>query len=101
VGVVPLRTDNAFSLYTAFDDSSAPDSAAAERKLMRAILRSAIEDLKRSGEPYRQARKYFLSNDEDYLFSFICICNHLGICPVTIRTRLGLHVQHIHERLAA
>jgi len=66
-------------------------------------LRTAIEDLSKRGEPYRQARKYFLSSDEFYLFSFLNICNYLHICPRKMRLKLGLGVGEFRpdQRLAA
>ena len=78
------------AIYTAYDDHQGKDSAEAEKNLMRAILQSAMEDIRKRGEPYRDARRYFLSRDDYYLFSFLSVCHHLDLCPRTIRTLIGL-----------
>ena len=78
-------------VFTAFEDFSAPDSAEAERNLMRAILRSAMDDMRKRGEPYRDARRYLMSNDNYYLYSFMSVCQHLDLCPKTIRRLVGLN----------
>ncbi len=93
------RADSA--IYTAFDDFLGKDPAVAERNLMRAILRTAFEDIRKRGDAYRHARSYILSNDDRYIYSFRCICYHLNLCPLTIRSRLGLLKEHEMERLAA
>jgi hypothetical protein len=96
---VNSRADTA--VETAFDDHVQRDPAIAERNLMRAILRTAFEDIKKRGESYRLARQFFLSNDEFYLFSFKSICYHLNLCPHTIRNRLRLIRDSELERMAA
>lgn len=78
------------ALYTAYDDFVQRDNAEAEHNLMRAILRGAMEDLHQRGDYARHARLFFLSNEDEYLFSFRSICSHLGLCPVTIRQKLSL-----------
>lgn len=91
------------TVFTAFDDHQMRDTAISERNLMRAIVRSAMEDLTKRGEIYRQARQFFLSNEDYYLFSFLSICYHLGLCPKTIRIKLGLvsDRQSSSEQIAA
>ena len=64
---------NEGSVYIAYDDHEGFDSALAEKNLMRAILKTAMEDIRKRGEPYREARRYLLSNDERYLFSFMSV----------------------------
>ncbi|MCB0360806.1 MAG: hypothetical protein KDD44_14255 [Bdellovibrionales bacterium] len=76
--------------YTAYEDHVAWDPACPERNLMRQILRLAMEDLKKSGELYRDAKNFMLSEDESYLFSFLSICAHLDLCPHTVRRICGL-----------
>ena len=83
------RPDTA--IFEAFDDHVAKDPAIGERNLMRAILRTAFEDLNKRGEVYRLARHFILSEESSYVYSFRNICYTLNLCPVTIRTRLGLH----------
>lgn len=88
-------------VYTAYEDFDVHDSAEAEKNLMRAILKSAMEDIRKRGEPYRDARRYFMSRDEQYLFSFLSVCNHLNLCPKTILYVLGLADLTASKRLAA
>lgn len=87
------------AIHTAYDDYQVWDSATPEKNLMRAILRSAMDDIKKRGEAYRDARRFFLSEEEQYLFSFISICYHLELCPKRLRRLLGVTVSL--ERLAA
>ncbi|MCB0322404.1 MAG: hypothetical protein KDD69_02490 [Bdellovibrionales bacterium] len=82
--------DRETAIYAAYDDHRHRDPAEAERNLMRAVLRTAMEDIRKRGEPYRDARRYFLSTDELYAFSFLNVCYHLDLCPRTIRTVVGL-----------
>ncbi len=83
-----LTSDSA--VHVAYDDHVSHDPATPERNLMRAILKIAMDDLRKSGELHRDARAYVLSNDDDYLYSFISICAHLNVCPHTIRKICGL-----------
>jgi hypothetical protein len=83
-----LNDDSA--IYTAYDDFKGMDSAEAEKNLMRAILKSAMDDIRKRGEPSKEALTYFLSEEDYYLFSFLSVCRHLGLCPRTIRTMVGL-----------
>ncbi len=78
------------AIYTAFDDTAGFDTALAEKNLMRAVLRTAMEDVGKSGELQRAARNYLLSEDESYLFAFKSICTQLNLCHRTIRVCLGL-----------
>ena len=83
-----MKDDTA--IYTAYDEYTGKDPAEPERNLMRAVLRSAMDDMRKRGEAYRDARRYFLSGDDLYLYSFMSICHHLKLCPKTIRTVVGL-----------
>lgn len=78
------------AIYTAYEDHKASDIAEPEKNLMRAVLRTAMEDIRKRGEPYREARRYLLSNDDFYLYSFLSVCHHLNLCPRTVRTIVGL-----------
>jgi hypothetical protein len=89
------------AIYSAFEDHVNKDPALGERNLMRAILRTAFEDLTKRGEAYRLARMFLISEDTTYVYSFRSICNSLNLCPVTIRARLGLHKSSDHDRMAA
>jgi len=83
-----MKADSA--IFTAFDDFKGIDSAEPERNLMRSILSLAMDDMKRGGNKTRDARRFFLSNDSEYLLSFLSICYHLNLCPQTIRILVGL-----------
>jgi len=89
------------AIFSAFEDHVSKDPALGERNLMRAILRTAFEDLNKRGEVYRMARMFLLSEDVTYVYSFRNICSILSLCPHTIRTRLGLFKSSDSERLAA
>ena len=81
---------NETTVFIAFDDHVAYDPARPEKELLRAILLNALSDLKKPGELSRRAREYFLSPDEDYLFSFQSVCNFLNVDPKRILKVTGL-----------
>ena len=83
-----MRDDTA--IYTAYDDHKELDLAEPERNLMRAILKSAMDDMTKKGEALRDAMLFFNNPDDSYLFSFKSICSHLDLCPLTIRFLVGL-----------
>ena len=83
-----MRADTA--IFTAFDDFKGLDSAEPERNLMRSVLSLAMEDMRRGGNKARDARRFFLNNDSEFLLSFISICHHLNLCPKTIRILVGV-----------
>ena len=89
------------AIYTAFDDFVPNDTAVAEKNLMRAILKLAMSDMQRRGERYNDARRFFLSNDDRYLFSFLNICRVLRVCPRTVRILVGLREGQIKQAIAA
>jgi len=78
------------AIFVAHDDFKKRDIAEAERNLMRAVLQTAMEDIRKKGETYHDARRYFGSTDDYYLYSFLSICYHLDLCPRTVRTIVGL-----------
>ena len=79
------------AIYIAFDDHTQFDPARPEKDLLRAILMNALSDLKKPGELSRRAKEYFLSTEEDYLFSFQSVCNFLDVDPKRILTVAGLN----------
>ena len=83
-----MRDDTA--IFTAYDDHKELDMAEPERNLMRAILKSAMDDMTKRGEALRDAMLFFNNPDDSYLFSFKSICSHLDLCPLTIRFLVGL-----------
>ncbi len=78
------------AIFVAHDDFKRRDVAEAERNLMRAVLQTAMEDIRKKGEVFNDARRYFNSKDDYYLYSFLSICYHLDLCPRTIRTLVGI-----------
>ncbi len=86
------------AIFVAHEDYQRRDVAEAEKNLMRAVLRTAMDDLQKKGEVYRDARRFFLSRDDMYLYSFLSICHHLDLCYRTIHTILGLHPDAERER---
>jgi hypothetical protein len=90
------------AVYVAFEEYLPLDPSEPEKNLMVAILKSAFDDIKKQGAPYREARDYFLSNDTKYIYSFINVCLHLGLCAKTIRTLMGLHQNFVvSERISS
>lgn len=84
------KQSNETTVFIAFDDCVPYDSARPEKELLRAILLNALSDLKKPGELSRRAREYFLSPEDDYLFSFQSVCNFLNIDPKRILKVTGL-----------
>lgn len=78
------------AIYVAYDDQEPYDASRPEKELLRAILMNAMSDLKRSGEVGRQAKAYFLSPDDRYLFAFQSVCRFLDVDPNTILVVTGL-----------
>jgi hypothetical protein len=78
------------AIYVAYDEHEAVDPAMPERNLLRAILTTAMSDLKKPGEPSRKAVEYFLSPDDEYIFSFVSVCNFLEIDPKRVLKVTGL-----------
>jgi hypothetical protein len=78
------------AIYTAYDDSDSAELPVPERGLLRAILLNAIADVNRKDEHSRRAREYFLSKEDDYIFSFQAICSYLNIDPRNILILVGM-----------
>jgi len=78
------------AIYIAYEEAVPFDPAVPEKNLLRAVLLSAMLDLKKSGDAGRRAIEYFLSPDQDYLFSFSSICNFLNVDTDKILSVTGL-----------
>jgi len=78
------------AIYVAYEDCEPHDPSLPEKNLLRAILLTAMSDLKKKGDPYRKALEYFLSPDEEYLFSFRSVCTLLDVDPKLILLVTGL-----------
>ncbi len=78
------------AIFIAHEEYIKSDPAESEKNLMRAILQSAMDDVRKNGDPHKQAFKYFTSNDDEYIYSFLSICSHLSLCSKTILNLLGI-----------
>ena len=81
------------AIYFAYDDETPFDPVTCEKNLLRAVLMSAMYDLKKSGQVAEEAKHFFLSPEDDYLFSFNSICSYLGVDPKRILLVTGLQPQ--------
>lgn len=78
------------AIFIAYEDSIPPEELVPEKELLVAVLLSALSDLDRPGEDGKRAKEYFLSSEDDYIFSFKSICGYLNISPNKILTVVGL-----------
>ena len=78
------------AIFTAFDDFEQPELATPEKNLLRAVLLNAIADMNREGEFSRKARDYFISGEDDYVFSFQSVCSFLNVNPHHILILVGI-----------
>ncbi len=85
-----MREGKNTAIYVGFDDFEHPELATPEKNLLRAILLNAIADVNRPGEFSRRAKDYFLSKEDDYIFSFQSVCSFLNINPHHILVLTGL-----------
>ena len=85
-----MREGKNTAIYIGFDDFEQPELATPEKNLLRAILLNAIADVNRPGEFSRRAKDYFLSKEDDYIFSFQSVCSFLNINPHHILVLTGL-----------
>lgn len=85
-----MRDGKNTAIYVGFDDLEESELATPERNLLRAILLNAIADVNRPGEFSKRAKEYFLSKEEDYIFSFQSICSFLNVNPHHILVLVGL-----------
>ncbi|MCO6431994.1 MAG: hypothetical protein J5J00_14135 [Deltaproteobacteria bacterium] len=87
------------AIYVAFDDSEPLDLAQPEKNLLKAILLTAMADLKKQGAVGRKAMEYFLSPEDDYLFSFRSVCAFLEVDAERILKVIGLRRGEVQEPL--
>ena len=85
-----MQLDKETALFSAYEDIDGFDPTRPEKNLLFAILFSAISDLKKDGDLNRKATEFFLSNEDDYVFSFRSICDYLNIDPTRILYITGL-----------
>ena len=84
------ENDKNTAIYVAYEEAVPFDPAAPEKNLLRAVLLSAMLDLKKPGDPGRKALEYFLSPGDDYVFSFASICSFLNVDQDKILSVTGL-----------
>jgi hypothetical protein len=61
-----------------------------EERLLLAVFESAYWDLRsRHSMDRRQARTYFMSDENRHAFSFVAVCQHFGWSADSIRISLG------------
>jgi hypothetical protein len=78
------------AIYIAYDEFEPTDISLPEKNLLKAILLTAMADLKKKGLTSRKAMEYFLNPEEDYLFSFRSVCGFLEIDAEKILKVIGL-----------
>ena len=93
------REDKNTAIYVAYEDCVPYDPATPEKNLLRAMLLGAMLDLNKPGEVGRHAVEYFLSSDEESLFSFQSVCSHLQVDPGKILQVTGLGGMTVYEAL--
>ncbi len=84
------KEDRNTAIYVAYDDAQPFDGSVPEKNLLLAILQTALSDLRKPGDAGRRAIEYFLSPEDDYVFSFQSICDYLSIDPKRILMVTGL-----------
>ena len=78
------------AIYVAHEDFLPFDTSESEKTLLRAVLEGAIEDLEKHGLESKEAKRFFLNPDDEYLFSFKSICHHLNIREKQVLILTGL-----------
>ena len=85
-----MSQDKEAVVFTAYDDWEEFDPVRPEKNLLFAVLLSAMNDLRREGDSQRKATEFFLSRDDEYLFSFRAICDYLKLDPKQVLYIAGL-----------
>lgn len=78
------------AIHIAFEEDGSFDQVAPEKGLLSAILQTALMDLRKGGVERRKALEYFLSPEEDYIFSFRSVCDFLSVDPNRVLVVAGL-----------
>ena len=85
-------------IYIAQEDDLPFDSSRPEKELLRAVLQNALLDMNKPGEIGRKAREYFLSQEDDYIFSFRAVCSFLNLNPKRILIAAGLRDEPVKQK---
>ena len=98
-----MKDEKTTTIYLAYEDYDAFDPARPERNLLRAVLISAMSDLRKRDSSSVKAREFFLSQGEEYLFSFQSICNFLDLDSKLVLMISGLYPkpEHLQKKLEA
>lgn len=73
----------------------------AVNELMRAMILRAIEDLNGGEELRQEAIEYLMSDDEEYVLSFVSICRYFGFNPEKTRNAILYPKSRIRTRRRA
>jgi len=86
--------DDYLACYRFWENTKNKHELEPPRQLLRAILQLAVSDYlkvpqcERDVENYKDAKAWFESPDEDYIYSFRYICDEFGIDPDNYYKRL-------------
>ncbi|MDZ4784874.1 MAG: hypothetical protein SGJ02_02245 [bacterium] len=94
------RSDRHVAIFTAFEDMIPWDAANPERNLLRAMLITAMHDIRKKGKVQKLAFEYFQNLDETYPFSFLSICNYLGVDSNSVLESIGLLSRDIKSEIS-
>lgn len=86
-----MKEEKNTTVYIAYDDFEAFDPARPEKNLLRAVLISAMSDLRKGDSSATKAKEFFLAQSDEYLFSFQSICNFLELDPKLVLMITGLY----------
>lgn len=89
-----MPREDKVAVHTAFEEIEAFDPTTPEKNLLRAILLGALHDLKKTVEEQKRATEFLLSPEDDYVFSFLSICDYLKIDPHKVLLIAGLEEQN-------
>lgn len=70
-------------------------------ELMRAIILRVVDDYNSIGEFHDEAMAYLHDEDDEYIFSFLAICRHLGFDPDKTRQSIMYPTHKISTRRRA
>ena len=100
---VHVKEEKNTTVYVAYEDFEGFDPARPEKNLLRAVLISAMSDLRKRDSSSVKAREFFLGQSEEYLFSFQSICNLLELDPKLVLMITGLYPkpEHLQKKIEA
>lgn len=98
-----MKEEKNTTIYLAYEDFDGFDPSRPEKNLLRAILISAMSDLRKRDSSSVKAREFFLNQNEDYIFSFQSICNYLELDSKLVLMITGLYPKpaHLQKKLDA